>query len=206
MAEQLHKPEFIEPDLDSGKPEPSMSGKFVSEIWELSKIIIVSLLIVVPIRLFVAQPFIVRGASMEPNFHEGEYLIVDEASYYMREPVRGEVIVFRYPQDTTQFFIKRIIGLPGETVRISGGKVTIINDTYPEGLVLEEDYLSVSAATTPDQEVIVDKDKFFVMGDNRPYSSDSRRWGMLDEKYLIGRALVRLWPPADIGVVVNSSD
>lgn len=206
MVEPLHKPEFIEPDLDAGKPEPGMSGRFVSEVWELAKIIIISLLIVLPIRLFIAQPFIVRGASMEPNFHEGEYLIIDEVSYHMREPVRGEVIVFRYPQDTSQFFIKRIIGLPGETVRISGGKVTIINNRYPDGFILDEDYLPASAATTPDQEVIVGADKFFVMGDNRAYSSDSRRWGMLDEKYLIGRALVRLWPPAEIGIVINSTD
>lgn len=206
MAGELHKPDFIEPDLDKGNPEPSLSGKFLSEVWELAKIIIASLLIVLPIRLFIAQPFIVRGASMEPNFHEGQYLIIDEASYYLREPERGEVIVFRYPQDTSQFFIKRVIGLPGETVQISSGKVRISSSQDPDGFALDEEYLPSSVATTPDQEVTVGNDEYFVMGDNRVYSSDSRRWGTLDEKYLIGRALVRLWPPQDIGIVVNNGN
>jgi len=202
-------PNYVDSSLNTRQPEPpkeeissvSFSKRAASETWELAKIVIGSLLIVLPIRLFIAQPFIVRGASMEPNFHEGQYLIIDEASYYLREPQRGEVVVFRYPQDTSQFFIKRVIGLPGEEVEIAGGKVKIINDEHPVGFVLEEKYLPKNIATTPDQQVFLGTEEYFVMGDNRVFSSDSRRWGTLEEKYLIGRALVRLWPLADIGVV-----
>jgi len=115
--------------------------------WELAKVIILSVAIIVPIRYFLFQPFYVRGASMEPNFFDHEYLIIDEISYGMRvpfteiifpfgQPTRGEIVVFRYPRDPRQFFIKRIIGLPGETVVLSGGTVLIENAAYPKGRLM----------------------------------------------------------------------
>ena len=100
-------------------------GSIRHEFWELIRVLVISLLIVIPIRYFVAQPFVVRGASMEPTFQDGEYLIVDELTYRFHPPERGDVIILRYPRDLRKFFIKRVVGLPGETVIIEGGKIKI---------------------------------------------------------------------------------
>ncbi|OGZ56218.1 MAG: signal peptidase I [Candidatus Ryanbacteria bacterium RIFCSPLOWO2_02_FULL_45_11c] len=172
-------------------------------MWEFAKIVFISLAIVLPIRFFVAQPFIVNGASMEPTFHDGEYLIVDELSYFLRSPKRGEVIVFRYPKDPSQFFIKRIIGLPGETIIVENGTVAIQNEAYPNGAVLEETYLPLLLETAPNGRTELGAGEYFVLGDNRRQSSDSRQWGILDDSFLVGRTLLRLWPVADVGVVTN---
>ena len=131
---------------------------------------------------------------MEPNFENGDYLLVDEISYRFEEPERGEVIVFRYPYDTTQFFIKRIIGLPGETIEIRNEKVKIFNSTNPNGFELKESYLASTQKTSGDTLVKLKSTEYFVMGDNRFQSSDSRRWGTLDKKYITGRTWLRLWP------------
>lgn len=177
-------------------------GRLFREVWEFAKIVIVSLLVVLPIRFFIAQPFIVRGASMEPNFQNGEYLIIDEVSYHFREPVRGEVIVFRYPEDPSQFFIKRVIGLPGETVVIHNGSVQIRNADYPEGFDLAESaYLPDPNITAPDMAVTLNDHRYFVMGDNRRFSSDSRRWGTLEKDLFVGKAWLRLWPVPDAGII-----
>ncbi len=132
---------------------------------------------------------------MEPNLMNGDYLLVDEISYRFGGPRRGDTIVFRYPADPSQFFIKRIIGLPGETVEIRNNKVKIYDS---ESVVLKENYLSESQQTLGDMVVRLGNDEYFVMGDNRLQSSDSRRWGSLKKKYIIGRAFVRLWPVNDI--------
>jgi signal peptidase I len=162
-------------------------------IWEVIKIVFVALLIVIPIRYFIFQPFFVKGQSMEPNFENGDYLIVDEISYYFRAPERGEVIVFRYPNDPTQRYIKRIIGLPGETVEIKDGKITAFDQGGAK--VLEEtSYLPPSDFTPGDLETTLNQNQYFVMGDNRIASSDSRRWGPLDKNYIIGRVIIRAWP------------
>lgn len=170
---------------------PQTSAK-TAEWKELLRFALTVLLIVVPIRLYVAQPFIVSGESMHPTFTNGEYLIVDELTYTFKNPTRGETIVFRPPLDTKKFYIKRIIGLPGETVSISGDTVRIINTTYPDGFVLDESYIN-----TPWEGTItktLGPDEYFVMGDNRNASFDSRSWGALSEKKIIGRPLVRLYP------------
>src|SRR3989344_2645511 len=117
----------------------------VRELWEIVKVVGISLVIAFSIRYFIAQPFIVRGASMEPNFGDREYLVIDEVSFYLREPERGEVVVFRYPRDPRQFFIKRIIGLPEEKVEIKEGMVKIYNEQFSQGFVLEEPYLAPPA-------------------------------------------------------------
>ncbi|MCX6756421.1 MAG: signal peptidase I [Candidatus Nomurabacteria bacterium] len=166
--------------------------KQLHEFWDLVKFAALALLIVIPIRTFIAQPFIVSGESMFPTFHDGQYLIVDELSYHMGNIKRGDVVIFRYPHDTTRFFIKRIIGLPNETVKIEDGKVMIINKENPEGFVLNEPYINqpfhtYDTKTTGDGE-------YFVMGDNRNASSDSRFWGLVPKKLLVGRAYLRLLP------------
>ena len=182
---------------------PGFFARFFHEVWEFTKIVLVSLAIVLPIRFFVAQPFIVRGASMEPTFQDGEYLIVDELSYFLRSPKRGEVIVFRYPQDPSQFFIKRIIGLPEEVVVIENGTVAIQNDAHPDGVILEEAYLPALLETVPGMHTSLGPGEYFVLGDNRPKSADSRAWGILAEKFLVGRTFLRLWPVMEVGVVTN---
>lgn len=183
--------------------DPGFFARFSHEVWEFAKIVFISLAIVLPIRFFVAQPFIVRGASMEPTFQDGEYLIVDELSYFLRSPERGEVIVFRYPRDPSQFFIKRIIGLPGEVVIVENGMVTIQNEAYPNGMVLEETYLPSVRETVPNGRTVLGAGEYFVLGDNRQKSSDSRQWGTLNDSFLIGRTLLRLWPVTEVGVVTK---
>ena len=186
------------------EPQITPAKNWLLEIREIVKVLLVSLAIVLPIRYFIAQPFIVRGAYMEPNFFDREYLVVDEISYLLREPQRGEAIVFRYPKDPRQFFIKRIIGLPGERVEIKSGKIKIFNSTYPTGLILEESYLRPpELAPYPDLVSTVGPKEYFVLGDNRNASSDSRFWGALDRRFLIGRAVFRAWPLSQFGVITN---
>ncbi|HEY4517614.1 MAG TPA: signal peptidase I [Candidatus Paceibacterota bacterium] len=161
---------------------------------EIAKFSIIALIIVLPIRFFVAQPFIVSGASMEPTFETGEYLIVDELSYRFEPPKRGEVIIFRYPKDTTKFFIKRIIGLPGETVEMRGKDIYIHNGFFPDGFKMEQPYLESSEVRSDYLTVTLGSSEYFVLGDNRGASSDSRIWGNLPSKDIIGRAFIRLFP------------
>jgi signal peptidase I len=165
---------------------------------ELLKFIVVAFIIVFPVRLFVAQPFIVSGASMVPTFMNGQYLIIDELSYRFQAPHRGDVIVFRYPKDPTEFFIKRIIGLPGETVTIQSGTISV---TKADGthVTLNDSYVA-NKGNGSDASYKVGQDEYFVMGDNRPASSDSRVWGLLPKENIIGRALVRLLPLSTIGL------
>ena len=167
-------------------------GRFV---WEIVKVVVVSLAIVIPIRYFLIQPFFVKGASMEPNFEDGEYLIIDEISYNLGKPRRGEVVVFRYPRDPSQYYIKRIVGLPEERVVVSGGRVMIYNWRYPQGFVLDEKKYLYSLRSTPGEvNIVLGNDEYFVLGDNRPGSSDSRIFGAVPAKNIIGRAWVRAWP------------
>jgi len=135
---------------------------------------------------------------MTPTFHGGEYLIVDEITYRFSKPERGDVVIFRFPQDTSKFFIKRIIGLPGETVEIRRGEIYITNASNPEGLKLEEEYVENKSTETLKKEL--GGKEYFVMGDNRPMSSDSRIWGSLPENLISGRALARLLPLTKLGL------
>jgi len=172
--------------------DSGMRGLF-SFIWEILKIVIIALLIVVPIRYFLFQPFFVRGQSMEPTFENGDYLIIDEISYRFGSPQRGEVVVFKYPQNPSQRYIKRIVGLPGETVEIEAGSVIIFNREGSQ--ILDElDYLPASIQTPGDIHLSLDEDEYFVLGDNRVSSADSRSWGPLPEENIVGRVLFRAWP------------
>lgn len=169
---------------------------FFLYIFEGIKIAALVLAIVLPIRYFLIQPFFVKGSSMEPNFDDGQYLVVDEISYRFRQPARGEVVVFRYPLNTKLYFIKRIIGLPGETVEIINNRVKIYNSEHFLGFVLDEDdYLPPAITTYGNQKITLAGGEYFVLGDNRQASDDSRNWGVLSDKYLIGRAWLRAWPP-----------
>lgn len=143
------------------------------------------------VRSFVTQPFLVSGSSMEPTFNDGNYLLVDELSYDFRAPERGEVVVFRYPSDPGSYFIKRIIGLPGETVTIREGRVSVTSAQGTE--VLNESY-TLKNDTTSNAEQTLGKEEYFVMGDNRNFSFDSRSWGPVPAKNIVGVVRFRLWP------------
>jgi len=174
--------------------------------WEVAKIVILALVIVIPIRYFVFQPFIVKGLSMTPAFHDGDYLIIDELSYRFREPERGEVVVFKYPRDPSQRFIKRIIGLPGEQVKMEGDKITIINKFGQEEILDESEYLSLSQGSLFDSKLIkLAENEYFILGDNRAHSFDSRKWGSLSKEYIVGRVLLRAWPPKAMAYIPTPS-
>lgn len=162
--------------------------------WEIVKTIVIAGVIVLVIRAVLFQPFLVSGASMEPNVQQSNYLIIDELTYRFRDPERGEVIVFRYPNDASTFYIKRIVGLPGETVDVSEGEVKI------QGTTLDESFYLKKGSTYGTVHVTLGQNQYFVMGDNRANSYDSRSWGPLDKKLIVGRAFIRLFPFTKIDI------
>lgn len=167
--------------------------KVYTAIGETARTIIIALVCVVIVRTFIAQPFLVSGASMEPNFHNGNYLLIDELTYRFREPQRGEVVVFRYPGSTKEYFIKRIIGLPGETLTVAGNQITITAPrTAP--ITLTESYLASSTKTMGSLTTTLGPKEYFMLGDNRGNSFDSRNWGSLQRSEIIGIARLRLLP------------
>jgi len=174
---------------------PTFSKSFGSFVVEVAKVILISLAIIIPVRYFLIQPFYVKGASMEPNFHDNEYLIIDELSYRLGSPHRGDVVVLHNPRRESEFFIKRVIGLPGETITISDGQVTITNTDHPDGFVLKESYLSKGLVTSGTLSTPLAANEYYVLGDNRPSSLDSRVFGPIDRRELIGRTWIRAWPP-----------
>ncbi len=191
-------------DAQESDPRPPLIQRVLRNLWDTVKVIIVSVAIIVPIRAYVVQPFFVRGASMDPSFYDSEYLVVEELSYAanLREPRRGDVVVFRYPLDRSQHYIKRIIGLPGERVVVRGGAVIIVNRDYPSGMHLDEGwYLSPGIITTGTTDVTLRNSEYFVLGDNRDHSSDSRAWGPVSRELLIGRAWIRVFPVARAGTI-----
>lgn len=161
---------------------------------ELLKLIILALVVVIPFRLYIAQPFIVDGASMDPTFKSGQYLIVDELTYHFKSPERGSVLIFKYPRDPKKYFVKRVIGLPGETVIIENGTVQIINTENPQGFTIDEPYVQFDK--DEDFSYTLSEEEYFVLGDNRLGSADSRIWGPVPEENIVGRPILRLYPPA----------
>ena len=164
--------------------------------FEVTKVVVIALVIVVPLRVFIFQPFLVRGDSMVPTYHNGDYLIVDQISYRFNDPERGDVIVLKFPFDPSQRFIKRIAGLPGESVEVKDGKVVVygVNEEGKEARVLDESgYLPSDLQTPGSLRLDLKEKEYFVLGDNRPFSSDSRKWGVLSEDLIIGKVLVNVF-------------
>lgn len=184
------------------QPQPPVRQSISSITKEIILFCLLALPIVIVVRMFIAQPFLVNGQSMSPTFESGQYLIIDQLSYHFNEPQRGDVVVFRYPNDTSKFFIKRIIGLPGETVKITDSHVTITNTENPQGFNLDEPYIHFTR--TDSVESTLETDEYFVLGDNRFASSDSRVWGPLKKEYIVGRAYLRLLPFDQIGLLPGS--
>jgi signal peptidase I len=186
-----------------GNPEGSNAWKGLKE-W--LQVIVIALIISLPIRFFVAEPFIVQGASMDPTFSTGQFLIVDRLSYHLSNPSRGDVIIFEYPNDPNLYYIKRIIGLPNETVDLRDGHVFVSTTTKcPGGIQAEETeikepYVDSSHAAHDTSCVELGADEYFVMGDNRAQSSDSRAWGPLSKKFIVGRPIVRVLPISALSI------
>ena len=166
--------------------------QFLLSFLEILEVVIVAVVSIYLVYSFIAQPFKVDGKSMEPNFSTGDYLIVDEITYRFREPVRGEVVVLRNPTNETEFFIKRVIGLPGEQILVSDNKV------FVDGQRIDEIYIpeDISMSDTPPFELA--ETEFFVMGDNRQSSFDSRNWGPLEKNKIVGVVRIRFWPFGDV--------
>lgn len=181
-------------------PPTEKNHSFREELWETFRFLCIALIIVIPIRIFVAQPFIVSGASMDPTFKDKQYLIVDELSYHLGDPVRGDVVIFKYPKNPKQYFIKRVIGLPGETVFINKeGQVSIKDREGAVVLALDEPYV-IFHKDGPVERTLK-TGEYFMMGDNRAGSFDSRSWGPVDRNLIIGKAFLRLFPVQEIDIL-----
>lgn len=163
--------------------------------------IVVSLAIFAIVYLFLFQPHQVDGRSMEPNFHNGEYILTDKVSYRLHEPNRGDVVVFHSPQDERVDFIKRIIAVQGDTVELRGGYLYLNGQKLEEGFINDPGKVAPGKFLKEGQSVTVGTGEFVVMGDNRLHSSDSREWGMIGKNNIVGRAFFRYWPPQVFGLL-----
>jgi len=172
-------------------------------IIEVGKIILTVLLTVIIIRLFVFQVFEIEGSSMEPSFYNNEYLLIEKISYRVHPPRRGDVVVFKYPNDQQVNYIKRIIGLPGESVRVEGGKVFVNGQSLTEAYLPPNEQTLVNGTIDRPYEVTLATDQYFMMGDNREHSSDSRNWGPLAKDLIIGRTSIVIFPHQDVTAVAS---
>ena len=178
-------------DIEVQRPQAVARSNFWAEARLLLRDLIFALMFAALAVVFIVQPVKVEGTSMLPRLHDGERIFVNKLIYYgLPKLERGDIIVFWYPNDPSKSYIKRIIGLPNETVEVREGRILI------NGAELQEPYLDPQlnlshASQTP---VLVKEHYYFVMGDNRDHSSDSRIWGLVPEKYIYGKALLRYWP------------
>lgn len=181
--------------------ENSLGGKIKNNLAEFIEFIAIMAAVLIVIRFLIAEPHLVSGDSMVPNFHTGDYIITNKLLMKLSQPKRGEVIVLQNPRNSDQVFIKRVVGLPGESIKVSQGLV------YINGQVLDEPYLPQGTLTsgqqflTEDEEIVVPDDQYFVLGDNRGESSDSREWGPITSQLVVGQALFRYWPITKIGIL-----
>lgn len=195
-------PDQNEQNFDSmeSENEHGVLFSFGVFILELVKVALLAGLTIWLVRYFLFKPFYVKGQSMEPNFYEKEYLIIDELSYRFREPVRGEVIVLKAPPPVEKdYYLKRILGLPGEKVSVQNNKVIVYNQAHPEGEVLEESYLTEN--TPGSITITLGPDQYFVLGDNRDASFDSRRFGAISRDDIVGRTWIRGWPITRVAII-----
>ncbi len=198
-------------DTETGAPKPEWSIKEIA--WEIVKTFALAIVIIIPIRIFLFQPFFVEGASMEPTFKDSEYLIVYEHGYKhirlgdwsllepSKEFQRGDVVVFHPPISDTKYYIKRVIGLPGESIAIVGGNVVIYTEKNPQGQILLEEYTSPDATLVDMPKIELSDDEYFVMGDNRMFSFDSRNFGPIPKDKIIGKVLLRALPITRAGIL-----
>lgn len=172
-------------------PLPKGPSSFRALLIDIAKYFIIALIITLPVKKFIAQPFVVSGTSMVPTFEDGEYLIIDEISYRLEDPARGDVVVFRYPKDLSRYYIKRLIGLPGETVEVRDNGVFVSNASGT--LKIDDSFIKYGGGLTGDKRTLGDNE-YYVLGDNRAGSSDSRFWGTVPRSLIIGRVFARALP------------
>jgi signal peptidase I len=189
----------MEENISHNQPVQTSGEKKENSFWEIIRFVVITLLIVIPVRIYIAQPFIVSGPSMDPTFHDGQYLIVDELSYRFSAPKRDEVVIFNHPKEKGKVLIKRIIGLPGETLEFNGDHLIIKSAENPKGFELDQSFVK-NVFPEPKRTVVLGPTEYFALGDNRPISYDSRSWGTITQKDLIGRPLFRLWPISSISI------
>lgn len=205
----MQEESFFRGNKENSHQDPAYGvGSFLLEI---IKVFFLAFIIIVPVRMFIFQPFFVQGSSMEPNFHDGEYLLVNEWGYKhtdigfssnpfltvdsFRELKRGDVVVFRYPKNPSVFYVKRIIGLPGEKILFKEGRIEIIEKGGVSRFFLDEsEYLPETTITKNVESTSLSDDEYFVMGDNRLHSNDSRAWGPVNKSFIIGKVAFRMWP------------
>ncbi|MGD1003595.1 MAG: signal peptidase I [Minisyncoccia bacterium] len=168
--------------------------KFFASLLEVLEIAVIAVAAVFIVRSFLVQPFLVSGTSMVPTFSNGDYVLTDELTFRIRPPERGEVVVFHDVSDPSTYLIKRVIGLPGERVVINNNTITIYNKQNPNGFVLNEPYLPSGTVTSGDEDITLSSSSYFMMGDNRAVSYDSRSWGPLPAGNIVGLVRFRLWP------------
>ncbi len=196
-----------EPDVPvRGAPMPLEESKVARAFSILSDLVmnaVVIVFLVLIVRFVLVSPFEVKGESMEPNFHTDDLMLVDKISYHFREPARGDVVVLIPPTNTSQFYVKRVVALPGEQVQFKNGKVVVYSDAHPEGETLQESYIpeDMPSDGQTGERVTVPSGSYYVLGDNRPHSNDSRFWGALPRANIVGRAWLVLWPLKDLAVL-----
>lgn len=197
-------PDNLSPDADDLTAPDEHDTPLKHFFVDLFKVLILGAFAVVFIRYFIFKPFIVKGGSMLPNYQEGEYLIIDELSYHLGSPRRGETVVVRTHEEDREYFLKRVIGLPKERVVIAGGRIKIYNARNPDGFYLDEhQYLGGNVLTDGRIDVTLGSSDYYVLGDNRSQSLDSRRIGPIARRDIIGRAFVRGWPIYRTGYLIE---
>jgi signal peptidase I len=190
----MSDPHWVDPAPPSwgASASPSPGARALRLIVELAQTVLIAGLLFVGVNLITAR-IRVEGNSMEPSLHDAEFVVVNRLAYRWAEPRRGDIVVFRFPLDLQRRFIKRIIGLPGDTIQVEAGQV------YVNGQLLEEPYIAAQPRYTGQWEV--GEQEVFVLGDNRNNSSDSQNWGMLPVEDILGKAILVYWPPSDLGLI-----
>ncbi|MBT5819946.1 MAG: signal peptidase I [Candidatus Magasanikbacteria bacterium] len=181
-------------DFTGGSSTQSMALNAIGLFFlEVIKIVVLAAITVGIVRYFLFKPFYVKGESMVPNFQPSDYLIIDELSYRFRPPQRGEAIVFRAPMQVQKdYYLKRVIGLPGERIQVEDNKIIVFNEEYPKGVLVKEEY--IIEETPGSVSYVLGEDQYFVLGDNRDASYDSRRFGPIHKDAIVGRTWIRGWP------------
>jgi signal peptidase I len=173
---------------------------------EIIQVVVFAVSIFLFIYLLILQPHKIKGASMEPNFHDGEYLLTDKVSYRFGDPERGDVIVFKAPPDFNEEFIKRIIGLPGDSIKVENGKVYLNGQERLEKFLPSEFRTNPGSFASEGREMTVPENQYLVFGDNRDHSFDSRNFGFISRDKITGKAWVIYWPPSEVGAIENPNN
>jgi len=190
----------MEQELQNQQLKINKSNTWKSELWSFNKTLIILLIIYFIIRTYIAQPFLVKGRSMEQTFSDGDYLIVDELTYNFANPRRFDTVVFHTEfiegGQESEYYIKRVIGIPGDRIVISDGTVLLYKNNTITPTKLDEPYLidGLRTVTKDKIDIVLGEQEYFVLGDNRGNSSDSRYWGPVNKSYIVGKPIIRLFP------------